>query len=152
MSKIYFVRDLLLAVIDGQMTSGGLFPEMVAYYARRSKAFQNAFGIHFSAEEARVREETAYWDALFQAAIASYQTVRTPFSDSLEMPRSYLPLLEAFQLPFEQRQQALLELHLKFLVALCERWYGEQARQTITSSDLLRHGFDDREPAPEPFP
>lgn len=151
MSNTYTIRDLLLAVIDREATHRSAFarPADVAYYEQRSKAFQDAFDIHFTEEELPPGKDTQLWDRLFQDAITSYLNVGTPFSGLLEIPRSYQQLAEAFAQLFAERSDALREVHLDFLVALCERWYGEQARQTITSSDLLQCGFDDRAPAPD---
>jgi len=151
MSKTYTVRDLLLAVIDGQAIHQSAFarPAEVAYYEQRSTAFQDTFGMHFTKEELSPGRDTRLWDRLFQAAITSYLSIKTPFSEFLEMPRSYQLLGEAFAQSFAERTDALREVHLDFLVALCERWYGEKARRAVTSSDLLRCGFDDRGPAPD---
>jgi hypothetical protein len=77
-----------------------------------------------------------------------YLRVETPFSRFLEVPRSYQLLGEAFAQSFAERTDSLRHLHLDFLVALYEGWYGDRTQQTI-SSDLLMCGFDARALAPD---
>jgi hypothetical protein len=152
MDKTYSLRDLLLAVIDESQASQNLFPGVVAYYGRRSSAFQDAFGMHFTKDELPLGKDTRLWDELFSVTIKSYLGVGTPFSHMFEMPRSFEPFVEAFDQPFAERAEALRQLHLDFLVVVCERWYGDRAKRTITSPDLLACGFDDSTVGPDiPF-
>lgn len=143
MSKTYTLHDLLLAVIDERESSRNIYPDVVAYYKRRSTAFQDAFDMHFIKDELPPGKHTLGWDQLFRAAIDSYLSVGTPFSRFLEMPQSFEPFLEAFAQSFDQCANELRQLHLDFLATLCERWYGDRTKRIVTSSDLLTCGFDD---------
>lgn len=149
MSTTYTQDDLFLAVIDERKSSRNMSPSVVAYYKRQSTAFQDAFDVHFTKDELPPGKHAQGWDQLFRAAIDSYLDVGTPFSRFLEMPRSFEPFLEAFAQPFDRCANELRRLHLDFLAALCERWYGDRTKRIVTSSDLLTYGFDDRVLAPD---
>jgi hypothetical protein len=58
--------------------------------------------------------------------------------------------MEQYGPEFGQQVEQMRELHRRFMLATLEKCYGPLTA-TVSSEDLLQHGFDDTATAPDPI-
>lgn len=73
----------------------------------------------------------------------------SPFAGYLEAPPVIHELFARYQPTISSALQELSSAETRLLEELVVRLWGFGDR-TVTSEDLIRHGFDDSDPAPDP--
>lgn len=143
----YSIQDYLQAQIDGYLWARA-HPDLQTYFVSKARAFRAAFRMPIDSHDIDRFQRTL--QMLFQSSLRSYAAIQTPFSGYLEAPREWEEIRKQYGPEFGQQVVQMRELHQRFMLALLEKWYGPLTT-TVSSEDLLQHGFDDAATAPDPI-
>ena len=144
--KHYSYKDLIDAYNVTQQTHPA--EEITRFYARRLDALEKCFNIKLDMSGMRRDpppgvQRTVLW-MVFQSALASYRSIRTPWSDFIAMGLGAALLAAEYGGEVSYLAAQSREAHREVIDALFRLMYGEITR-LVTSEDLLEVGFNDKD-------
>lgn len=147
--RTYRSRDLLTAYLAARRWARA-HEDIRSWHQRRYGALAAAFGVQL--EKPPKHEGTDAWalGRLFEATVERHGSASSPFDGYLEAPPAIHELFERYQPTFSSAVRTLERAELDLLTELVDRLWGIGDR-TVTSAELLEHGFDDATRAPDPL-